>query len=132
MAISGEAGTAVLVPQGAVQHSPAESCWVLGRLPDAVTDSFTAEQKEAIRQAVSTPWGRHDVNIRMSLPWFGRRFYMTVVGGEERRPIGRRAEERSANPLYTMANSIFLAAVAFTFYAIVLVGLLVKAAVIEF
>jgi hypothetical protein len=132
MAISGEAGTAALVPQGAVQQSPAEGCWVLGRLPESVIDSFTSEQKEAIRQAVSSRWGRHGVNIRVSLPWFGRRFYLTIVGGEERRPIGRRIEERSSNPLYTVANSLFLAAVAFAFYAVVLVGLLVKAAVIEF
>lgn len=132
MAISGEAGTAALVPQGVREHLPTDSCWVLGRLPAQVTETLTAEQKEAIRRAVAAPWVKHDVNIRVSMPWFGRRFYLTVVGGEERRPLDRLAEERKDHPLSTMANSLFLAAVAFSFYAVVLVGLLVKAAVIEF
>lgn len=50
----------------------------------------------------------HPVNIRVSLPFFGKRFYLTLVAGQERRPVERLRAERAKNPLATRANIIFL------------------------
>jgi hypothetical protein len=121
-----------LVPMAEEDDPPAERNWLLQRLPRDVLNTLSIEQRNAIQNATSTSWRGHGVNIRMSLPFFGRRFYLTCVGGEERRPMQRVITEREHHPVRTMANSLFLAGVAFFFYAIVLVGLLVKAAVIEF
>ena len=106
---------------------------VLRRLPAVIRDSLTAEQQEAIRRAGGEPaWRGHGVNIRLSLPFPGRRFYLTIVGGPERRPPPRRAAERADHPLHTFANSFFVAGVALFFYALVLVGIFLHAAIIEF
>jgi hypothetical protein len=62
-------------------------------------------------QAKAKAWtSEHPVNIRVSLPFFSRRFYLTLVAGHERRPIERLRSERSENPLATRANIIFLGA----------------------
>ncbi len=62
-------------------------------------------------QTEAKAWtAEHPVNIRVSLPFFGRRFYLTLVAGQERRPVERLHAERSENPLATRANVIFLGA----------------------
>ena len=48
---------------------------LFARLPAWVMDTLTAEQRDAIHEAVCDPSLRHPpVNIRFSLPAFGRRF----------------------------------------------------------
>ncbi len=60
-------------------------------------------------QTNATAWaGGHPVNIRFSVPFFGRRFYLTVVAGQERRPAERLKADRAKHPLATRANVIFL------------------------
>jgi hypothetical protein len=60
-------------------------------------------------QTNATAWaGGNPVNIRCSVPFFGRRFYLTVVAGQERRPAERLKADRSKHPLATRANIIFL------------------------
>ncbi len=59
-------------------------------------------------------WGNHHpVNIRLSIPFFRRRYYLTVIGGTEQRSAERLAEEREKHPLATTANMIFLFTVGF-------------------
>ncbi len=78
------------------------------RLPAWVMDTLTAEQRDAIQQAVCDPSLRHPpVNIRFSLPAFGRRYFVTIIGGVERRDAQRRAQERTKFPLRTAANFLF-------------------------
>lgn len=58
------------------------------------------------------PWtNNHAVNVRLSLPFFGGRYYLTVVGGKERRSRQRLAFERKKHPLRTTGNILFLLAV---------------------
>ena len=67
------------------------------------------ESKASDFQTNATAWaGGHPVNIRLSLPFFGRRIYLTLVAGQERRPPERLAADRSKHPLATRANITFL------------------------
>ena len=59
-------------------------------------------------------WGNHHpVNIRLSIPLFARRYYLTVIAGKEKRSAERLKEERQKHPLTTTANMIFLFTVGF-------------------
>jgi hypothetical protein len=64
----------------------APSHTILDRLPPDVLGSLTVEQRAAIAVA-SGDWknGFHRVNIRLSLPLLPKRWYITVLGGPERR-----------------------------------------------
>ena len=107
--------------------------WLFKRLPPWVIDTLTNEQKEAIHAVITDPaWQRHVVNIRVSLPFFKQRFYITVVGGEEKRDAERRAKERHQYPLRTLANAFFIIGAATVFYAIALIALAFQASIIEF
>ncbi len=60
------------------------------------------------------PWeSDHPVNIRLSIPFFTWRYYLTVIAGKEQRSTERLAEEREKHPLTTTANMIFLFTVGF-------------------
>lgn len=50
------------------------------------------------------PWVSHPIDIRISLPFFHTRFYVTVVAGRERRPTHRRKDERRNFPLLTLGS----------------------------
>lgn len=53
-------------------------------------------------------WGRHPINIRLSLPLGFGRYYVTVVAGRERRSRERIASERDRHPLVSLGNlSVF-------------------------
>ena len=107
--------------------------WLFKRLPPWVMDTLTNDQKAAIHDAVTDPsWQRHVVNIRVSLPFFKQRFYITVVGGEEKRDAERRASERHRYPLRTLANVFFFIGAATVFYAIALIALAFQATLVEF
>ena len=49
-------------------------------------------------------WGRHPVNLRLSIPLPFGRYYVTLVAGKERRGAERLASERRKNPLLTFGN----------------------------
>lgn len=51
---------------------------------------------------------RHAINVRITIPLPFSRFYLTVVGGRERRNPDRRADERHKHPLVTKGNIVFL------------------------
>jgi len=107
--------------------------WLFPRLAPWVIDTLSSEQKEAIHQAATdATWNRPPVNVRLRLPFFGRRYYLTVVGGEERRSLERRAHERHHYPLRTMANAFFFLGVLTLFYLLSLVGMAFTSAIIEF
>ena len=107
--------------------------WLFKRLPPWVMDTLTNDQKAAIHDAVTDPsWQRHVVNIRVSLPFFKQRFYITVVGGEEKRDADRRSKERNTYPLRTIANIFFVIGAATVFYAVALIALAFHATIFEF
>lgn len=55
------------------------------------------------------PWSSsgHAVNLRLSLPGFGGRYYLTLVAGREKRSAQRLAFERKKHPLKTTGNILF-------------------------
>ncbi len=64
----------------------------------------------------SQPWQSHSINIRLTLPLPGKRIYVAVVGGVEKRARGRLKEERKSHPLLTMGNFLFVQGVGAAFY----------------
>lgn len=114
-------------------YRSAHAAWIFSRLPPWVMDTLTPEQKEAIHHAVTDgAWGRHPINIRLSIPLLSRRFYLTVVGGEDKRGADRRAIDRNRYPLRTLANIFFFIGVATLFYMLALVGLAVHSTIVDF
>lgn len=99
---------------------------LFARLPAWVMDTLTAEQRDAIQQAVCDPSLQHPpINIRFSLPAFGRRYFFTIIGGVERRSAQRRAQERTKFPLRTVANFLFFIFLGVLIYALSIASILV-------
>lgn len=99
---------------------------LFARLPAWVMDTLTAEQRDAIHQAVCDPSLRHPpINIRLSLPAFGRRYFLTIIGGAERRGTQRRVQERTKFPLRTVANFLFFIFLGALIYALSIASILV-------
>ncbi len=60
-------------------------------------------------QHSSKAWSSdHPINVRISIPLPFGRYYLTIVGGKERRSPTRREEERRKHPLVTTGNILFL------------------------
>ncbi len=58
------------------------------------------------------PWGNdHPVNIRLSIPLLIKRYYVTIIAGEERRIPERLSAERRKHPLVSRGNLVFFALV---------------------
>ncbi len=107
--------------------------WLFSRLPGWVIDTLSPEQKDAIYKAAEeNAWGRHPVNIRFSLPGVGRRYFLTVVAGEEKRSSERRAHEKHRYPLRTAANIFFFAGIAAVFYLIGIVAVAFQTSLVAF
>ena len=115
------------------QSGPAGPVNFFDRLPERVAETLTPEQKEAIRHAAEDPaWRRSPVDIRLTIPFFGRRYFFTLVGGAEKRSDERRAEERHHYPLRSAANIFFFIGLATVFYAAAVVVLALQSAIVEF
>jgi hypothetical protein len=69
------------------------------------------------------------VNIKLTVPFVGRRFYFSVVGGRERRSRERVALERRRNPFFTKSNMTFVLVGAVFLYLVVLGSFLAFAGV---
>lgn len=74
---------------------------------------------------------RPPVNLRFTIPFFGKRFYFALVGGKERRGKERIALERRRNPIKTKTNLAFIFIGAMILYMLTLGTFLVYAAVVE-
>jgi len=111
----------------------AQANWLFERLPAWVVDTLTAEQKEAIHKIIADPaWKRPPVNIRFTVPFIHKQFYVTVVSGEEKRSSQRRRHDRHSYPLRTAANVFFFIGIATVFYVAAVVVLAIQSAIIEF
>jgi hypothetical protein len=75
---------------------PTEPCerlvlGLLAHMPAAEAQRFDANHVTALRTAARhLQWGRHPLDVRLSLPLGGRRLYLTLVGGVERRALPTR------------------------------------------
>jgi hypothetical protein len=74
----------------------------------------------------------HPVNIRLSLPLGARRYYLTIVGGREKRGPDRRIADRRHYPLRTAANLAFFLVLAGVVYVAGLFAVAVQTSILEF
>ncbi len=106
--------------------------WLFARLPPWILDTLSTEQKDALHKATTDgSWDRPPVNARFHIPFFSRRYYVTIVGGEDKRSQERRAHEKNHYPLRTVANVFFFIGIITLFYLVSLVGLAFTSAIIE-
>lgn len=77
------------------------------------------------------PWQGHKINFRLSLPFFGRRFYFTLVAGGEQRDMDRIAKDRAEHPVATLSNVLFGFGLTAIFAFLALVALAMQSAIIE-
>lgn len=89
------------------------------------------EYSPRIRLRENSSATRPPVNIRLSVPFFGKRFYFAMIGGKERRSHERIALERRRNPIKTKTNLAFIFIGAMVLYMLTLGMFLVYAAVLE-
>jgi len=55
-------------------------------------------------QSGAKEWGRHPVNVRVSVPLGFGRYYVTIIAGRERRSRDRLVAERHKHPLISFGN----------------------------
>lgn len=106
---------------------------LLDRVPPEVAETFTAEQRAALWNAAKPiSWRRHPINLRLSFPLLGARYFITVVGGVEKRSTERRLRERRMFPLRTAGNILFLLGIGGAFYLAAVLGIVLFSNLIEF
>lgn len=72
---------------------------LLARMPHDVQSSFTHDQIRALHTATQQlRWGQHSLDMRLSLPVLGRRMYLVLIGGSERRSPERLIQEGRMAP----------------------------------
>jgi len=77
-------------------------------------------------------WKKHAINIRLSIPHLKGRWYLTVLGGSEKRDAIRRAEERERHPLRTVGNIFFAVGLVAIFYVVVIFAMAMHTSMVEF
>ncbi len=107
--------------------------WLFSRLPGWVLDTLTTEQKEAIHAAADEgQWQSHPVNIRLTVPVIRRRYFLTIVAGEEKRSLERRAHDRHRYPLRTVANVLFFLGAAAIVYVGAIFVIALQSSIVDF
>ena len=80
----------------------------LMNVPPAVASSFSDTQLAAIKHALGCGWSNHPVEIRRTIPFFGRHYFFVLLGGLERRSPDRIRDDQAKRPLWTFANSLVI------------------------
>ena len=84
---------------------------LLAQMPAETRGRFDDDQVEALREAARhSQWGRHALDIRLSLPLPAWRCYLVILGGAERRSAARRRQDRRAPPGWLRPLQIAMAA----------------------
>lgn len=106
---------------------------LLERLPEAIRDSLTPEQRQALSAfAAPPPANPHPVDLRVTLPVPGRPMFLSVLAGPERRSRSRRTLERQRHPLHTIGNIVFLGTSLVGVYVLGLAAFLAAGSVLQF
>lgn len=106
---------------------------LLANLPDNVIESFTPDQRAALWNAAKPiSWRKHPINIRITFPFVGGRYFVTIVGGHERRSMDRIDRDRKMHPLRTAGNVLFMLGVGGAFYLAAVFGIFFFSNLIEF
>jgi len=80
---------------------------------------------------LTTAWVTHPIDIRISIPFVHKRFYFTVVAGQERRRPDRLHHDRTTYPLVTAGNVMFSLGVMTLLVIAALSLLIAQSAIIE-
>ncbi len=92
------------------------------RLSPEIADSFNEEQLEAIKKAFgSQSFSRHPLDVRVSVPIPGIKFYLVLLAGLERRSKQRLRSEKGIYPFWRLSNIIFLIG----FFSVLLTSILI-------
>ena len=79
------------------------------RIPADTAASFDEAQLAAVKMAFGArSFGSHAIDIRRSLPFFGRRVYLVLLAGLERRTRSRIAREHMNRPLWNVMNATII------------------------
>jgi hypothetical protein len=106
--------------------------WLLSRLPNEIHARLTPVIKEALAEAVAPrPWGKHPVDIRVSIPLPFGRYYLALVLGPERRNDERRREDGESRRIMTPANVLFILTIVVMFYGVLGIAALLLTRIIE-
>jgi hypothetical protein len=106
---------------------------LLANVPEDVIASFTPEQRAALWTAAKPiSWRKHPINIRFTFPFIGGRYFVTLVGGFERRAKDRIVRERCMHPMLTAGNILFMLGVGGAFYLAAVAGIFLFSSLIEF
>jgi hypothetical protein len=82
---------------------------LIQRFSESDRASFTDRQLRALETACqNVAWGRHAVDIRLSIPAIFSRFYIVFLMGRERRSAKRRSEEKRRHPLSKVLNTLLV------------------------
>jgi hypothetical protein len=85
---------------------------LLHNLPEDARGLFSEDHLTALSAACGKlKWGRHPVDMRLSIPTLFSRYYLVLLGGPERRDGGRLADEKLRHPFRTFGNFLFLGAI---------------------
>lgn len=77
---------------------------LLMKIPPEIAKTFTFEQIKAIKRAFDHDYNRHPVDIRVSIPIPGLRFYLILLAGRQHRS----QVSRSMFPLWKPVNTLLL------------------------
>jgi hypothetical protein len=81
---------------------------LLATIPPEIAKTFTFEQRDALKRAVDHNWNHHPVNIRVSIPVPGLRFYLVLLAGRERRSNQHLQVSRRMFPFWTPVNTLLI------------------------
>ena len=78
---------------------------LLRSMDPEVTKSFTEEQLRELERAFTKPASSGTpINIRLTVPFFRRQFYLTFLAGPEQRSAARLKQERVRHAIWTFWN----------------------------
>jgi hypothetical protein len=93
-----------LPPRGTIKER------LLRSMDPEVARSFTDTQICELERVLATGSSRPPpINIRLTVPFFYRRYFLTVLAGGERRDAARLKKDRVQNAFWTLTNATFMA-----------------------
>lgn len=96
---------------------------IMAQMPLAVRQTFSHEQLAALAHATLPTTARHAIDYRISVPFFGRRYYLAILAGRERRSLERLLREGQA--ILSRAMMFYTAAIVSLAGISVVTGLVV-------
>lgn len=90
---------------------------------DDIKARLDSEQIDWLEEKIGARTTRHAINYRVSTAVVGRRFYLTVLAGAEKRSLRRLQEEGQRRPFSTVAFEIGTLCLAVTLMVCTIVGL---------